>query len=189
VEVHWPDPGDIESRKIILKWGPFLKFNGGFAEPECSLTDLQQLCDKHQFVAIYYNMDVSKWKKTDEDLLRWYMGEYWASFECNSDIPRFLIFFNLIYPRSKIFSFMQRIKKILGCHCFSKKCFYELAKNTPECLPEIELNPISLEDLEWWFKKYKECIETDPKVNPKSIFEKCKTAEAIEKALGDIIRK
>jgi len=190
VEVHWPDTGDIEDRKISLKWGPFLKFNKGFSEPECSLTDLQQLCGKHQFVAICYNMDVSKWKKTDEDLLRWYMREYWASFECSSDIPLFLIFFNLKYPRSKVFSFMQRIKKIFGCDCFSKECFHELAENTADtcpCLPEIELKPIGLKDLEHWFEEYRQCIkDNDPRII-KSILKRCKTAETIEQELEKLI--
>ncbi len=187
VEVRWPDTGDIEARKISLKWGPFLEFDKGFEEPECSLSDLQELCDKHQFVAICYNMDVSKWKKTDEDLLRWYMGEYWAGFECSNDIPRFLIFFNLKYPRSRVFSFIQGIKKIVGCHCFSKKCLHELAESTAgkyPCPPEIELDPISLEDLKRWFKKYKHCIKQS---DPESIFKRYKTAEAIEQELEKII--
>lgn len=190
-EVRWPGKGELEDRKECLTWGPFLVFDPAYAPPECSLSELQQLCCNSQFVAIYHKIDVSKWKKQDEDLLRWYMGDdCWAGFECDGDIPRFLIFFNIEYPRSKFFDIMTAIRQRLGCYCFSKERIQALTKETAAdrcpCHPGIDLEPITLDHLEEWFRDYKDCAKKDPKVI-RSIFKRCRNYEEIEEELREII--
>jgi len=190
IQVRWPDGGDLEDRKYCLTLGPVVEIEGGFAKPECSLSDLQRVCGGNQFVALCYHIDVSGWKKTDEDLLRWYMGEEcWAGFECDEDIPRFLIFFSMEYPPSRFFRLMTAIKKMLGCCHFSKaeieKLIEDVAAQYP-CLPEIKLTPITKGDLEDWFRKH--CIEKKDTKMIKSILKRCKNAEAIEKKLEEIIK-
>jgi hypothetical protein len=143
-------------------------------------------------VVLCHDIDASKWKKADEELLRWYMGkDCWAGFKCQGDIARFLIFFTVKYAASGFVRFMENLKKKLGCYCFSEDRIEMLAReaeiNNCPCLPGIEMTPIERRHLEEWFDEYKQCIrEADPKVI-KSILKRCRTAEEIEKELEAII--
>lgn len=189
IKARWPELGNLEDRQNSLKMGIFLEFNKGYANPECALDDLQDICSKNQFVIICHDIDASKWKKADEELLRWYMGkDCWAGFKCQGDIPRFLIFFTVKYAASGFVRFMENLKKKLGCYCFSKERIDILAREAEiPCLPGIEMTPIDQGHLEEWFYEYKQCIrEEDPKVI-QSILKRCRTAEEIEKALEEII--
>ncbi len=188
IPFQWPDRGDLEDRKYRLTMGTAMKLKEGFAKSECTISDLQELCPKNQFVALCYYVDVSKWGKTDEDLLRWYMG--WAGLECDGDIPRFLIFFSMESPPSRFFRMMTAIKKMLGCCHFSKarleKLIGDVAAAQCPCLPGLQLTPITKSDLEDWFRNYKHCIN---KKDLRSILKRCKNknAEFIEAELETII--
>ncbi|MDM8526385.1 hypothetical protein QUF80_23655 [Desulfococcaceae bacterium HSG8] len=150
--VRWPDRGKLKNRRSGLAMRIFREFDEGFADTDFSVNHLQSLFDGYHFISISHNIDISDWQKTDEELINWYIGEYWAGLESDDDTPQFLIFFNMKYSGSKL---IRMIKKKLGCHCSSEDLICELADNIDRdkcpCLPSIKLRPVGPGDLEDWF--------------------------------------
>jgi hypothetical protein len=113
--------------------------------------------EKRPLVLIKHNIYSSKWDKLNEQLIAWYIKEYWAALECDehNDIPIFLVFFNIRYIQAKetglkhMFlkwksSTKERIREQLQhlLQSADEKCPCQLLK---------ELTPIEKEDVMDWF--------------------------------------
>ena len=203
-EVAWPREGNLSKRKRDLKMNLINQFGEDYDGTDINANVLSRLpCfDKRPLVLIKHNIYSSTWEKETEQLIHWYIKDYWAGLECdiNHEIPLFLVFFKIRYQKSKEISLKQKIfvwktdteERI-------RKQLLRLSQSSDEkcpCKHLDELPKIQSEDVLDWFDKHnifehewerKEAIDSIFVEDNRPVKYKC-MAE-IEKELLTIINK
>ncbi len=199
-KVSWPGDGDFETRKRDLK----MNLTAGFDEyhDDYSVAALSQLArwKKNSLVIIKHNIYTSQWNKQDEQLINWYIKEYWSALECSDNTPQFLIFFNIQYAKPNRSGWIKRLfkKKIYAKKHITEQlgCIYESVKEVCQCVLIEELKPVAIKDVMDWFSFYnvyenelhrKKKIESIFQENKKPVG--CKCMAEIELALEKIIKE
>jgi hypothetical protein len=158
-EVPWPKEGNLSDRQEYLKMNLIKEYSHVYEVTDITANTVSRLpCfEKRPLVLIKHNIYSSKWDKLNEQLIAWYIKEYWAALECDehNDIPIFLVFFNIRYIQAKetglkhMFlkwksSTKERIREQLQhlLQSADEKCPCQLLK---------ELTPIEKEDVMDWF--------------------------------------
>ncbi|NIM17310.1 MAG: hypothetical protein GTO45_35350, partial [Candidatus Aminicenantes bacterium] len=92
-EVPWPKEGGLGDRKEQLPFNLMAKFQTWGEITGFTANALARLSwlNKYPLVLIKHTIYDSKWDNATEQLITWYIREYWAALECDDDIPQFLI--------------------------------------------------------------------------------------------------
>jgi len=152
--------------------------------------DLYSLLQHDQFsidgiYMIFHQIEASLW---DINLIRWYIYDFWQINNYNfKGVPRFIIFFNVIYPNNKGFrgirnrSMIKRVKKEL----------YKLKENSLICiLPE--LLPVDIIEVSEWFDLYMPNMEREERhriLNSIFVNSKIVDMDKVERILFDLVKK
>ena len=135
-------------------------FNNWYLGSDYSINAFVKLpcLTKNPLVIINHNIFGSKWDRHNEELINWYIREYWSELDCDEDIPQFLIFLNIKYQKIKKFI---KVPKLLKFNRFYKDeiqkrlhDFLKLSDNRCPCLVIRELMPITIEHVKEWFSLY-----------------------------------
>lgn len=153
--VDWPRRGDLQTRKEDLA----LNFMKIFDSDDFKPNDLApRLCElallrKQPMVLIRHNLDARRWDTRQEDFIRWYINT-WMTPRWHDDLPQFLIFLNIIYPRprrrfraSRMFSWPRFSRKAI---C-KQLCRIHTTSGEPDpCQLLEELNMVTPSDVNNW---------------------------------------
>lgn len=195
-EIPWPKEGKLVDQQDHLQMNMMEKFAGYCEIPDLTVNTLIHLpCfDKRPMVLVKHNIYSSKWDALTLPLLSWYIHTYWAALECDDydNIPRFLVFFNVMYQKPVETGLMQ---KILNWKVYSKERILEelrqFSESATEKCPRLlltELTPIEIEDVMDWFSENKIFdFEADKKKKIDAIFkENDQVVSAISWAKAEI---
>lgn len=161
-EVPWPKEGKLVDQQENLKINLIQSFVSYRETPDLTVNTLARLpCfEKRSLVLIKHNIYSSKWDDFTLPLLTWYIDNYWAALACDEydSIPRFLVFFNIMYRKSGDSGFKQ---KILNWKAYNKerilKQLRQFSESESEKCPRLllsELTSIQIEDVMDWFSQY-----------------------------------
>ena len=158
--IPWPTRGDLETRQEDLTWNFIKAFEPMEATPAKLANALGQTMAfrKHPVVIIVHNMDAAKWDQRNEQFILWYIGGCWGKLECQADMPQFLIFLNVIYPRTRHIKLAQRL---LPWKYYPKKrigkqlgCLHAASGEPDPCQLIEELRAVTRADVREWFSQY-----------------------------------
>ncbi len=126
-EVDWPDEGDLALRCEHLQSKLFTTFDKSYFSKDFIIDTFSKLTCFHTtaLVMIQHDINLESWDETTTELLSWYMKDYWFEFKNRNNVPLFLVFFCLTYPKD--------IHRNLYSKLFGKR-----PKNTKEILNDIE---------------------------------------------------
>ena len=156
--VRWPMRGDLSTRRDDLALNFMRSFESDDLTPVNLVTRLCELADlrKQPLLIIRHNLDATRWDRRQEQLIRWYINA-WRQPEWSDDLPQFLIFLNVIYPRPRRrFSasrlFAQRGKKAI----IKQLCRIHHSFGDPDpCQLLPELRRVTPFDVSDWFSYYR----------------------------------
>lgn len=99
-KMRWAYDGTLTQRQQELKRMLFADFDPAYMEDDLSASALSKLTARllTPIVAIQHNIFAQQWDRLTPQLLGWYMN-YWT--EIRKQSPRFLIFLNVIYPKTQ----------------------------------------------------------------------------------------
>jgi hypothetical protein len=202
-EVSWPREGNMEERKKLLWFNLINEFNKGGENNDFNAnvnTFVRFPCFyKHPLVIIKHDIYDSKWDKQTEQLITWYIKDYWSDikYHANSDgnIPLFLIFFKVKYKHPKKKGLKQNIFKwkYNTKERIRKQLQYIYKSSDEHCPCQLikELSPIAFEDLLEWFNKYGNYGIYEHEANriekAESIFRETRSMAKIEEKLHEIL--
>ncbi len=158
----WPLEGSLEERKRNLIMNLFSALDESYMGTDdyslSSLIKLRCLNNKDSVFVIKHNIHTSEWDDNSEELIRWYVEDYWNILECYGEMPQFLIFFNIEYVSVNQLTWTQRIFKR---HDVLKKRITDFLEDISTSLQEQfpckliqELAPVKESDLIQWFADY-----------------------------------
>lgn len=162
-QIRWPDTGDFETRKRDLKMNLMASFDNWY-DGDYSVASLCQLrcLNTKPLIVIRHNIYASRWDKPNEQLIDWYVREYWSAIECSPDMPQFLIFLNIKYPAADRLGWKEKILRwIFRWKYYTKTRIAEELVSMHKALDELcpcrvieELTAVAVEDVKEWFSQH-----------------------------------
>jgi hypothetical protein len=156
--VPWPKDGSLGERKEQLLFNLMDRLQTWEGIELFTANRLARLprFNKHPLVTFRHTISDSRWDNTTEQLITWYIREYWAALECDDHIPHFLIFFNIEYRLPGEKGLKRKIFKrryASGEHIRQRlQHIFRAADAACPCRVIKELTPIELEDVIEWFR-------------------------------------
>ncbi|GAK59821.1 GUN4 domain protein [Candidatus Vecturithrix granuli] len=158
--ISWPIRGDLETRQEDLALNFMKTFDSDDLMPNELISGLCHLAvlRKHPCVILRHNLDAARWDASQERFIRWYI-KAWLQPEWTADLPQFLIFLNIIYPRRhhRFSAALMFTWPRFGQKTISKQlCRIHTSSGEPDpcqLLPELKMvTPFDVSD---WFSYYR----------------------------------
>lgn len=156
-KIPWPYEGELIVRQRHLSISLFMEFEPTYMNDNLSATALSNLSflSLNPLIIIQHEIRATRWDAFTEELITWYLNEFWASIDVNANKPQFLIFLNIIYPKALL---IRRLKVWMKRKRFDKNRVQKRLKQIISsdnsgcpCLMFEELLPITLDDVKDWF--------------------------------------
>jgi hypothetical protein len=196
--VPWPKDGGLAERKEQLLFNLRSEFQTWDKIEDFTANRLVGLprFNKYPLVTVKHTVSDTRWDNTTEQLITWYIREYWAALECKTDedVPHFLIFFNVEYRHPGETGWKQKIfkwKTISGEHIRQRlQHFFKLSDEKCPCQLIKELTPVEFEDILEWFNRHG-IYESEWKRREKAraIFKESGCMSKIEEMLREVVRE
>ena|GEM_PF-1904918 len=157
--VTWPKEGSLGDRKEQLPVNLMAGFQTWGEIDDFTVNTLARLpCfNKYPLVLIIHTLSDSIWDNTTEQLIAWYIREYWAALEWNDDIPHFLVFFNVKYSHPGKKGLKQKIFKwkYMTGELIRRRLEHIITLSDEKCPCRLikELTPVGVGDIREWFNQ------------------------------------
>lgn len=158
--VVWPHEGSLKLRQEIPAENLFRVFDRNYSS-DFSVNAFYEMCErlklkKHRVVMLSHEISAFEWDKNCEKLALWYLRQFWERPECRENMPLFLIFLNIIYPISKLYSRTE----ILIWEYLRKKRIRKTARLLAAELKDCcflfdELKRIDIKHVKAWFAQHR----------------------------------
>jgi serine/threonine protein kinase len=160
LRIPWPEGDDLETRRRDLAISLFREVASGYMGHELTALALSRqaslaLCP---IVAIHHDIRTSSWDRVTEDLLQWYVNDFWGALPAGAQVPLFVVFLKVIAepvrPTSRLASWFRpldrrrvdviaRMQAVLGAP--NTRCAVHIAS---------ELTPVTENDVKDWFNQH-----------------------------------
>ena len=160
--VNWVEASsDLEELKKDLQFELFRQFADRYKGNDYTATSLSKLAAETQkrLIVIKHTVYAADCTDLSWDLIKWCLS-FWASMEIDQSRPQFIIFFNVVYPRSEP---INPLKFWRAFTKFNKEQVKEKLKDISTrnsaglpCLLLEELPAVQQKHVEEWFAEYQD---------------------------------
>lgn len=103
IKAPWPVGDPLETSKRDLQISLFREADPSYLNEELSARALGRLAPLalNAVVVIQHRLSAATWDKSTEELLAWYVDEFWGELTESQHGPLFVVFLELVYPAAR----------------------------------------------------------------------------------------
>lgn len=152
----WPYDVPLPQRKRELKrrLAEAMAFAGQGTTDSWDANDLiERLGLRGRTVVLTHTLSAERWDSTTQELIRWYLRDFWQ-LHTREELPQFVLFFAILYPEEEV-KWWQRIFGGASPRQAIKNDLARLESEVGSRLTRLsELKPISYEEVRAWVDEY-----------------------------------
>ncbi len=157
LRVPWPDGDTLEMRQRDLAISLFREVASGYMGRDLSALALsrQSSLSLSPIVVIHHDLRTSSWDRATDDMIQWYVNEFWGALQPVAESPLFVVFLKVIYePVKSVYRFTPWRRSGVGSKEQILSAMQKMAgASGARCAVHIsnELASVTENDVKDWF--------------------------------------
>jgi serine/threonine protein kinase len=157
LRIPWPEEEDLELRRRDLTVSLFREIAPAYMGNDLSATALARLNAGalSPITVIQHDLRAVRWDSTTDELIRWYLGSFWASLQTHALPQLFLIFLKIAY--APVPAGLRVVRFFKRKHLDKREVQNRLGRlfrSGDDACPALvlpELSSVSVDDVKSWF--------------------------------------